>query len=32
MDAEHLAKAMRDIDALWKAFHAQANEVKNASA
>jgi hypothetical protein len=32
LDAEQLAKAMQDIDALWEAFHAQAGEVKNASA
>jgi hypothetical protein len=32
LDAEQLAKAMQDIDALWEAFHAQADEVKNASA
>ncbi|MBT9575388.1 T6SS phospholipase effector Tle1-like catalytic domain-containing protein [Pseudomonas umsongensis] len=32
LDAEHLAQAMQDIDALWEAFYAQAGEVKNASA
>ncbi|MNO90914.1 hypothetical protein D3C76_824480 [compost metagenome] len=32
LDAEQLAKAMQDIDALWEAFYAQAGEVKNASA
>jgi hypothetical protein len=32
LDAEHLAQAMQDIEALWEAFHAQADEVKNASA
>jgi hypothetical protein len=32
LDAEQLAKAMQDIDALWEAFYAQAVEVKNASA
>ncbi|CAI8973000.1 hypothetical protein D3C76_1226240 [compost metagenome] len=32
LDAEHLAQAMQDIDALWDAFYAQAGEVKNASA
>jgi hypothetical protein len=32
LDAKHLVQAMQDIDALWEAFHAQAGEVKNASA
>ena len=32
LDAEQLAKAMQDIDALWEAFYAQAGKVKNASA
>jgi hypothetical protein len=32
LDAELLAQAMQDIDALWEALHAQAGEVKNASA
>jgi hypothetical protein len=32
LDAELLAQAMQDIEALWEAFHVQADEVKNASA